>query len=345
MLVSPSSNRVYQQAAPQLAAAELAVTTTPSIIAEQVSVAGVDYLAFDAEPDALTGLGGQSSAMALFERTGDLLRPVELVRHEAMDSDLLTIPKYQGKTNELFTRLLLHVTTSQVRTGRAQLSVLDPLAGRGTTLLAAWTSGMNAYGVEVDEHSFEQFAAYLKGYLRRKRLKHSADISPVRREGRMIGRRFDAEVRPAETTHGHPGLPGAPELGLTFFTGDTADSGRLFGKKKFDAIVTDAPYGVVHGSARRGSSRQHTATAKQLDRSPAELLVRAVPVWASLLRPGGALGVSWNTYGLTHDEFAAICTDAGLQVCQQGSWLGFAHRVDSSIKRDILVALAPGQPD
>ena len=56
--------------------------------------------------------------MALFERDGDALRPVELPRRDRFDDDLLTILKYPGKTNELFTKLLLNVTVWSVRRRR-----------------------------------------------------------------------------------------------------------------------------------------------------------------------------------------------------------------------------------
>lgn len=342
MLLSPSANRVYRAETPGLARAELAVTG-PAARINPCTVAGVDYLAIDAERIDTAVLAHQSCVLAVFERVGELLRPVELPTVEVMDSDLLTIPKYQGRTNEMFTRLLLHVTTSQVSTGHPRLAVLDPLAGRGTTLLAAWTLGMDAYGVEIDERSVDQFAAFLKAYLRRKKLKHSAAVSPVRRDGRTLGRRFDAQVRPGESTHGHPGVSGAPELDLSVFTGDTADSAALFGRKRFDAIVTDAPYGIVHGSTRRpaGPHRGGRVQGAQRDRSPAELLARAVPVWAGQLRAGGALGISWNNYGLSRPELAQICSSAGLEVRAGGAWEEFSHRVDSSILRDIMVAVRP----
>ncbi|SER76606.1 Putative RNA methylase family UPF0020 [Propionibacterium cyclohexanicum] len=343
LLLSPAANRVYQGTSPRLACAELAVTApSPLVTVKALTIAGVDYLHVEGPGVDAGLLAHQSAAFAAFERIGDVLRPVELPKPQVMDSDLLTIPKYQGRTNEMFTRLLLHVTSSQVRTGREQLSVLDPLAGRGTTLLAAWTFGMNAYGVEIDERAVEQFSAFLKAYLRRKRLKHSAEVSPVRRDGRTLGERFDAHVRPAETTAGHLGVPGAPELDLTVFSGDTADSARLFGKRRFDAIVTDAPYGVVHGSTRASSlPRSRERGAGPRERSSADLLARAVPVWAGQLRPGGALGISWNTYGLDRAELARICSSCGLEVRDDGPWLDFAHRVDASIRRDIVVAVRP----
>ena len=75
--------------------------------------------------------------------------------------------------------------------------------------------------------------------------------------------------------------------------------------------------------------------------TPAGLLREAIPVWASQLMHGGALGLSWNTFGLTREDLASLLTDAGLTVREGGPWERFAHRVDSSIKRDLMVAVKP----
>ncbi len=329
LLLAPSANRVYAGESDRLARAELQVSCPGTRDQRVEDVAGLAYLGFEADDlDAglLRRLAGQSAALGLFAREGDgLLRPVALPHPDLLDDDLVTIPKYQGKTNEQFTRLLVNVTVAALRrpvTG--PLDLLDPLSGRGTTLETAWMMGHNAYGVEADEKAFDAMAAYLRTWLRRKRLKHTASVSPVRREGRSLGRRFDAELR----------LP--TPLALTVFTGDTRQSAALFGKKKFDVIVTDAPYGVVHGSQSDVSGH-----AGKRDRSPAGLLREALPVWAGQLRPGGALGLSWNTYGLTREDAAALVTGAGLEVLDGSPWDEFGHRVDASIHRDLLVAVAP----
>ncbi|GAA2183029.1 SAM-dependent methyltransferase [Brooklawnia cerclae] len=331
-LLASSANRVYQHSAPALAAAELAVTAPWASGIRASDLCGAGAVRFDADDLDELALAAQSSGLVTFELVGDLLRPVGLPSIEAMDDDLLTIPKYQGKTNESFTRLLLHVTLSQVsRPG--PLDVLDPLAGRGTTLLAAWVAGHNGYGVEADDKAVDALAAFIKTYLRTKRLKHSAGVTPVRREGRTVGRRLDAEVRLAEPTHDRPAHPGLPTLRLTVFTGDTRTSAELYGKRQFDAIVTDAPYGVVHG-ARRGS---------ESSRSAAALLAEAVPVWARQLRPGGAMGISWNTLSLGRADLVGMLADAGLEVRDEEPWRAFGHRVDQAIVRDLVVAVRPLQ--
>lgn len=329
MLRNPSANRVYAGESAALTAAELELTAGFASDIVETTVAGVSYLRFEApelDPEQRAVVASQSACFALFREEEGLLRPVELPRAEMLDDDLVTIPKYQGKTNEQFTRLLMNVTLSAVlREASGPRQILDPLCGRGTTLSTALLAGHDAYGVEADAKAVEQFSAFMKTWLRRKRIKHTADVTGVRREGKSIGKRFDARITLDQTT-----------LNLTAFTGDTRSSAELFGKKKFDAIVTDAPYGVVHGSTTdvRGTSGRR-------DRTPAGLLREAIPVWAGQLMHGGAIGISWNTLGLAREDLAAIFDKAGLIVCEEGPWEHFAHRVDSSIKRDIMVAVNP----
>src|ERR1700761_7742544 len=106
-LVLPSHNRVYTDAAPGLARAELAVLSAalpdgmigPESVGDTV-IGGVPYVTFEAtalsERDA--GLLANLSALyALFEVTDSgLLRPVPLRRLDRYDDDLLTILKYPG---------------------------------------------------------------------------------------------------------------------------------------------------------------------------------------------------------------------------------------------------------
>lgn len=323
LLLAPSANRVYAGEADTLAAAELEICVPGAGDTTTAEIAGVRYVTFSADELDAEAIGRLSATLALFEREGDLLRPVLAPDTNVLPDDLVSIPKYSGKTNEQFTRLLLNVTLSQVMKPRPRRVVLDPLCGRGTTLSEAWRLGCDAAGVEGDEKAVEAYAAFLKTYLRRTRRRHSAEMTAVRREGRAIGQRLEVSL-------------GDEDLHMTVFTGDTRTSADLFGRKKFDAVVADAPYGVVHGahSDVRGSFGH-----KGRDRSPAGLLAESVPVWAGQLTKGGAMGVSWNTYGISRDDLAQIMADAGLTVCADGPWERFAHRVDSSINRDLIVGV------
>jgi tRNA G10 N-methylase Trm11 len=119
---------------------------------------------------------------------------------------------------------------------------------------------------------------------------------------------------------------------LTVYAADTLTTAELLQRRRADVVVTDAPYGVARASRGARGGRE---------RSPAQLLEAALPVWMSVLRPGGAVGIAWNTHGLSRDDLAALCGGAGLEVCDAGPFRGFAHRVDAGIHRDLLVARKP----
>ena len=252
---------MYASEADRLVAAELKIMLGaddhPPI--EPVRIAGIGYLALATEcldEHACATLGRLSGCYATFHREHDRLRPIEIIRPDLFDDDLVTIPKYPGKTNEQFTRLLINVTLASMRRpSSGPISILDPLCGRGTVLSTAMMLGCNAAGVEVEAKAVEAYAAYLRSYLRRKRLKHNLEVNPVRREGKIIGKRLEAAV-----------IPNGRErpIALTVFSGDTRQSGALFGKRRFEAVVADAPYGVVHGSRTDVSGVGGSGTAPPL---------------------------------------------------------------------------------
>ena len=340
MLLLPSANRVYASASPDLARAELAVFSE-SVLGGALSEAvvthrgGVPYLEFAAErlPDEATTFLSQLSAIyALFEVDGSLLKPVELRRIDRYDDDLITIQKYQGKTNEQFTKLLLNVTLMSSafapELASRRLAVLDPLCGRGTTLNQALMYGCDAAGLDADHRDFDEYSAFIKTWLKRKRIKHHADYDgPVRRDGKVIGRRLQLSLAATKDEH-KAGLT----QGLDVVCADTTRAAEFFRPDAFDLIVTDAPYGVQHGSR----------TASGLARRPQDLLTAAVPVWARLLRPGGAVGIAVNTLVAPREQATAILAGAGLQPLDSGPYLQLRHRVDQAIVRDVVVARKPG---
>ncbi|MEV6971627.1 SAM-dependent methyltransferase [Hamadaea sp. NPDC051192] len=326
LLVAPSANRVYTQSAPDLTRAELAAFSAGVLEgrlgpASPRDLGGQTYLVFATEEpltsEGLAVLGNLSSGLALYELLpDDLLRPIRTPALDKFDDDLITIPKYSGKTNENFTKLLLNVTALASAWagdfGSRTFTVLDPVAGRGTTLNQALMYGWNPIGIEIDGKDFEAYAAFLKTWLRRKRVKHRAEITPVRREGRRLGRRLDVEL----TSDGG---------NLTFFEADTTQARALMKRQVADLLVADLPYGVVHGSR----------TSKGLERGPAELLSAALPGWIELIRPGGAVGLSWNTHVAPREQAVELLERHGLAVLAP---IGLEHWVDQGITRDVLVA-------
>ena len=333
LLILPAFNRVYGQSSARLTHAELAVFSDRALTAtvsdiEESRIGGLPYVTFATarplgEPDVAL-LSNLSSVYALFELAGELLRPLTMSPLDRLSSDLLTIQKYAGKTNEHFTKLLLNVTalaSDSPLDGR--LSVFDPMCGRGTTLNQALMYGYDAYGLDVDGKDFDAYSGFLRTWLKNKRLKHTAETVPVRRERALIGRRLSVTFALSKEAY-----KAGETQQVSVVNADTVRSRDFFKPRSFHVIATDAPYGVQHGSKGGGG----------LARSPLELIAQAAPAWAELLRPGGALGISWNTYGGGRDELAGILTAAGLDVVP---YPDFEHWVDQAIVRDLMVARKP----
>ena len=352
-LILPSHNRVYADAAPSMARAELGVLSAAlpdgwiaeGSIAETV-IGGVPYVTFESnglsQRDAAL-LANLSSLYALFEVTGELLRPVPLRRLDRFDDDLLTILKYVGKTNEQFTKLLLNVTLASSAfagelssPGGRRLVVLDPLCGRGTTLNQALMYGFDAYGTDLDRRDVEAYAVFIQRWLKDKRLKHQADFSPVRRDRQVVARRLLAEFAASKEEY----KAGYVQR-LDVVEADTTRVAEFFRRESADLVVTDLPYGIQHGSHVLGRVRPGE---RGLARSPLDLLAAAAPAWAKALRPGGALGISWNTHVARREDAAGAIAATGLEVLDSDPYHGFRHRVDQAITRDILIARKPEGP-
>ncbi|GIE93579.1 TRM11 family SAM-dependent methyltransferase [Paractinoplanes rishiriensis] len=335
LLLAPSANRVYADQAARLAIAEVAAfaaTGRPDISEISVDIiGGVEYLVFtgDLSERDISYLSNLSSGFALFERVDDLLRPLVLDPLARYDSDLITIPKYAGKTNEQFTKLVLNLTllasAARDRMLDGPVTVLDPLCGRGTTLNQALMYGYDAVGVEIDGKDVEAYKLFLQTWLKRKRLKHTADLVPVRRQGRRAARRLEVTMAASKDDH----RAGAVQK-VTVLHADTTQLDGLLRGGVADVLVTDLPYGVAHGSYDDGGG---------LSRSPLDLLERAVPQWLPLLRPGAALGLSWNLKVAKRELAEDILRANGLAIVEQQP---LAHRVDQGIERDVLVARKPG---
>ena len=332
LLLAPSANRVYADQAGRLSQAELAafapVLSGPLEEIDATHLGGVEYLTFDGDlqPGDVAYLSNLSAAYALYERVqDDLLRPVELTPLARYDSDLITIPKYAGKTNEQFTKLLLNLTLLASASAKRMLDgglvVGDPLAGRGTTLNQALMYGYDAIGVELDGKHVEAYELFLKTWLKRKRLKHTAEMVPVRRQGRRAARRLEITMAASKEDH----KAGAVQK-LTMLNADTTQLDGLLRGNVADVLVADLPYGVTHGSYEDEGG---------MSRRPLDLLERAVPQWVTLLRPGGALGLSWNTKVAKRALAEDILVANGLEIVEYAE---LSHRVDQGIERDIVVA-------
>lgn len=338
LLVAPSANRVYGAAAPTLMAAELtalAPVFVPGIAnVAPVELGGVDYLAFtadDLDDRAVTVLSSLSSVMAVFRHhvgTGDkvFLEPIDKTPIDRFGSDLVTIQKYAGKTNEHFTRLLLNVTAAATskpeRLLDGSLSVLDPMCGRGTTLTTALTYGLSTTGIDLDRGDYQAFSTFLQTYLKQGRYKHTVKEGALTVHGKSRGRKLTVELAADKADF----KDGRVQT-LTYLATDSTKLDGVVKAESHHVIVADTPYGVQHGSH-----------GDKLARSPLGLLGKALPGWTKALRTGGAIGLAYNRHVAAPEAMAELLTEHKLSVVQAPGYDGFRHRVDASIDRDIIVA-------
>lgn len=337
LLLKANANRVYGAAAFDLACAEVAtlnrgpldVTVTS---AERGTLGGVSYLLVDTSAplgaDHVDLLSNLSSLHALFAVEGELLRPLPITPRIVMDEDVTTIQRYAGKTNEAFTHLLVNLALAESGMFPRLLAgervvLLDPACGRGTSLNRAVVYGMDAHGIELDQRDVEAYTTFILTWMKDKRLKHQLEQAKLRK-----GR--DTPAHRITVTYGR-GKDRSAHRVVDIVHDDTLGARAHLKARSIDVLVCDLPYGVQHGSH---------ADVGRLHRGPAGLLRQALPVWAELLRPGGAIALAWNRNTLARPTLAELVAGAGLEL-RDSSDDAFVHRVDRAILRDVLVAVRP----
>jgi hypothetical protein len=335
LLLAPGANRVYGRSAPALGRAELAIINRFGLggrlgdLGEE-RLGGVRYLTFATSGDSaldagdIAVLSNHSGIFALFEHAGpELLRPLDLSPLDRWDDDLITIQRYSGKTNEQFTKLLVNLALvvghggEALRSTGTRLRVIDPLCGRGTTLNQAVMYGLDAVGIENDRRDVDAYISFFATWLKNKRVKHHVERQRLRSTITLAATKAEQKRSGAQ--------------GVVVIADETTRAVEHVGKNSMDALVADLPYGVHHGS--RGGSG--------LSRRPLELLHDALPVWRTVLRPGSAMAMAWNTRTLEREAFLQALESAGLEPIDAGENMDFAHQVDSSITRDVIVARRP----
>ncbi len=321
--IAPQRSTQYSALADALAPHELALSPLGKDISgvAPLTLGGQGYLRFDlaaALDDAQRReLGMLAMTSAVFEyresADGPWLRPVDLGYQPAFPPDLLMTRRYRGKTNELFTLFMCNVARHSSAFAASpwhDLRVFDPLAGGGTTLLAALVLGAHASGVEQDGSDVESTATFIQQYAREQGIACKATEERLKKAGRRWQFTLGKDT------------PRQCVLAL----GDTVQSAELLRDiKRPNLIVTDLPYGIQHHGELTG------------------LLGAALPVWTELLLPGGGMALAWDATRFPRAEMLAqVKMAGGLEALNEPPYDQLAHRVDRVIKqRDVLVARKP----
>ena len=154
ILVHPGHNRVYFETALKLALSEFEIAAqrfekaceTP----QNQNTGGVEYLVFEtagelseADIKIVSGLSFFYAVFALEGADGELrLRPITRTDEHFVDESISRMLKYTGKTNEIFTRMMINIARYS-QPCEEPLRLLDPLAGKGTTLFEGLIKGFD----------------------------------------------------------------------------------------------------------------------------------------------------------------------------------------------------------
>jgi len=267
------------------------------------------FLDVDLPVDAAAALVGLSGVQGVFEVVGDGLHVVDADPGLALPAELVWGAKYRGKTHELVTLLALNLATITC-TAPGPRRVLDPMAGRGTTLFWAARHGLSAWGIEQDPRAIADVQRHVKRQAQLHRIKHRESrgwVGPKRKDG--VGHFVEYE------------LPGAT---VRLVTGDSRRLPQLLGPQTFSIVVADLPYGVQH-VGRDGT------------RNPLAVLEACASGWVDALAPGGAMVLIFNRLQPRRADLERVFADRGLEVRP----IDVAHRMSESIWRDLLVLYKP----
>lgn len=339
ILFNPSHNRVYFETSIKLSTAEFAITAKNlsvncSDIQHQM-ILGIDYLTFETDgllsEDDVRLIFDLSFIYALFASQtidGELyLKPVEKLKTAFVDDSIGSMLKYTGKTNEIFTRMMLNIAALQVKE-RSNLRLLDPIAGKGTTLYEGLVKGYDVHGIEIGESVVNEAFHFIKRFLENARYKFTSSSNKLTDPKKT----YTATKYTFETAASKEDFKNKNTKTIEFIAGNSMYANKYYKKNYFDIIVGDLPYGVQHGNVT--NQKQSSLT-----RNPAELLDVCLPAWADVLKIGGAIVLAWNSNVLSRYKVEALAEKHGLTVKKGEEYLQFEHRVDQSIMRDIIVCV------
>ena len=284
---------------------------------------GAACLAFETEgltQRDLRMLSQLSSVYVMFEQADSGLVPMENLHPNYVGEDLPALLKYKGKTNEMFTDGMITMALASsafIGVHDSDLTVCDPMAGRGTTLMLALRRGYHGVGVEISKADVKEACDYLTRYLEFHRIKHKKTEAALTVKGQAGGR----ETRFVLSDTAEHFKAGDTRT-LRMIQGDTRDTLALLRAKSVHLMVTDIPYGVQKGTAGKQDSIAGT-------------LADALPGWHDVLMPGGVLAMSFNTYVTRRDALERLCVRAGFEIVQTAD---LAHWVEQAINRDVILA-------
>ncbi|WP_096086969.1 TRM11 family SAM-dependent methyltransferase [Agaribacterium haliotis] len=248
-----------------------------------------------------------SFAQGLYDRDGDLFRPLALEHSYALHEDFVFGSKFKGKTNERLTQLLINLALAELqRSPGDKIKLLDPMCGRATSLLWAMRYGLQARGIEQDNKALEDVRRNIKKWCKIHRQKHQLNegcIGKRKRGGEGSFLEFSAE-----------------QQRMQLLIGDARNAPELLKNEKFDILLSDLPYGVQHMAA-------------ESSRNPLAVLETCASAWLHCIKNDGVLVLAFNKLNPKRKALIDVFEAAGWQALSFSA----AHRMSESIVRDIVI--------
>ena len=191
-LLYPHQNVRYRQSMRLLAEQELLMTLRAlghECDVKLEDMGGAAFLRFEAEnltERDIRMLSQLASVYMMFECVNGGLVPMESLHPEYVGEDLPALLKYKGKTNEMFTDTMLTMALASsgfIGAHDTDLTVCDPMAGRGTTLMLALRRGYHGVGIEIGKADVKEACDYMTRYLEFHRIKHKKSESSLTVKG------------------------------------------------------------------------------------------------------------------------------------------------------------------
>lgn len=267
-----------------------------------------------------------SNAFVVFECHGDMLKPIIGKKQTYFKEDLSSILKYQGKTNEDFTKMMINIgvfSSKFAKDFQSDLMVFDPMCGRGTTLYESLILGYNASGIEVKKGEILELNKYLLRYLKYNRLKHAHSHQNI-----VLGSKKHGVKYSLETANDNGAYKKGDIRTLQYAIGDTREANLYYKKNSFHTMVTDLPYGV-----------QHVGRGKEAPEGLSDILDQAMPEWHKLLKPGGTLVIAYNAMTLKRDVMVKLMAKHNFKVMNEPPYDAMEHWVEQAVSRDIIVGM------
>ena len=306
ILISPEAKSAYFQDYVEVAQRELqyVMGDTPCTYKQ---VGSMDFLLLDTTPEMYQQLLRLSCTQGLFTVKKDIFTPIAKDAGFLLHEDFVFGSKYKGKTNERLTQLLLNVGLASLPSQMKDITVLDPMSGRGTTLFWTVRYGLSGFGIELDSQASDDIHRHIKKWTKLHRQKHSLKegflgVQPnKRREGVHI--HFSAE--------GHS---------IHAVQGDCKHVSRIYRDRQFHLVISDIPYGVQHVSAQK-------------TRNPIHILQESIFFWKQVLHQDGVIVLSFNSNLPKKEMLVEVFHKHGFRD------VGFSipHRMSESIVRDVVI--------